>query len=61
MTGQTAIATGLFHKGRVFCFRPHPERTAGLEEMLLRAVAWSAGEGVFQPLIYRALSNLKRN
>ncbi len=47
MLGQTAIATGVFHQGRVFCFSPHPERTAGLEKMLLRAVIWSAREGIF--------------
>lgn len=44
MLGQTAIATGVFHQGRVCCFSPHPERTAGLEKMLLRAVSWCAGE-----------------
>jgi len=44
MLGQTAIATCVFHQGRVFCFSPHPERTVGLEKMLLRAVIWCARE-----------------
>jgi N-formylglutamate amidohydrolase/phosphoribosylformylglycinamidine (FGAM) synthase-like amidotransferase family enzyme len=43
MPGTTAIASGTHHKGRVFCFSPHPERTAGLEPMLVRAVWWTGG------------------
>lgn len=42
MTGTTAIAAGKYHQGRVFCFSPHPEKTAGLESMLVRAVTWVA-------------------
>lgn len=47
MLGQTAIATGVFDQGRVACFSPHPERTTGLEKMLLRAVTWCAREAAF--------------
>jgi hypothetical protein len=47
MLGQTAIAAGVYAQGRVACFSPHPERTTGLEKLLLRAVIWSAREGVF--------------
>lgn len=43
MTGTTAIACGTYHQGRVICFSPHPERTAGLETLLTRAVIWAAG------------------
>lgn len=43
MPGTTAIASGTHHKGRVFCFSPHPERTTGLESMVVRAVWWTAG------------------
>lgn len=43
MPGTTAIASGVHRKGRVFCFSPHPERTAGLEPLLVRAVWWTAG------------------
>jgi N-formylglutamate amidohydrolase/phosphoribosylformylglycinamidine (FGAM) synthase-like amidotransferase family enzyme len=42
MPGTTAIASGVHHKGRVFCFSPHPEKTAGLEPLLVRAVWWTA-------------------
>lgn len=42
MLGATAIASGGYHKGRVFCFSPHPEKTAGLEGVLTRAVLWTA-------------------
>jgi len=47
MLGQTAIAAGVYDQGRVACFSPHPERTAGLEKLLLRAVIWSAREDIF--------------
>ncbi len=42
MKGTTAIASGEFGKGRVFCFSPHPEKTKGLESFLDRAIAWAA-------------------
>ena len=42
MLGATAIAAGEYHKGRVLCFSPHPEKTAGLEPLLTRAVLWTA-------------------
>ncbi len=34
MIGTTAIARGRFGQGRVVCFSPHPEMTAGLEAFL---------------------------
>jgi beta-aspartyl-peptidase (threonine type) len=42
MKGTTAIASGEFGRGRVFCFSPHPEKTKGLENFLYRAIAWAA-------------------
>lgn len=42
MKGTTAIASGEFGKGRVFCFSPHPEKTKGLEPFLDRAIAWAS-------------------
>ncbi len=42
MPGTTAIACGEFEKGRVICFSPHPEKTPGLEGMLLEAIDWVA-------------------
>lgn len=44
MIGTTAVASGKFGKGRVFCFSPHPEKTPGLEPFLYRAVAWAAND-----------------
>jgi putative intracellular protease/amidase len=43
MPDTTAIASGSHHKGRVLCFSPHPERTDGLESLLVRGVWWAAG------------------
>ncbi|MBL9116752.1 MAG: hypothetical protein JNJ83_17220 [Verrucomicrobiaceae bacterium] len=41
MTGAPAIAVGEFGKGRVVAISPHPEQTAGLDEMVRNAVRWS--------------------
>ena len=38
MIGTTAIARGRFGKGRVICFSPHPEMTAGLESFVQDAI-----------------------
>jgi len=38
MRGTTAIARAPFGEGRVICFSPHPEKTAGLEGMIARAI-----------------------
>jgi hypothetical protein len=43
MIGTTAIARGMFDKGHVILISPHPEKTDGLDEMIRRAVDWSAG------------------
>ncbi len=40
MPGTTAIARCTIGKGRVFCFSPHPEKTQGLESMVLEAIGW---------------------
>ena len=40
MPGTTAIARSPFESGRVFCFSPHPEKTPGLESMVLEAIEW---------------------
>lgn len=42
MKGTTAIAAAAFGDGRVLCFSPHPEKTPGLEYMILRAITWTA-------------------
>jgi glutamine amidotransferase-like uncharacterized protein/N-formylglutamate amidohydrolase len=42
MPGCTAIASGVFHKGRVLCISPHPELTDGQEQLLLRGIEWAA-------------------
>lgn len=42
MLGCTAITSSVFHKGRVFCFSPHPELTDGQEQLLLRGIDWAA-------------------
>lgn len=44
MMGTTAIASGRFGEGRVFCFSPHPELTKGLGPLLHRAVHYVAAE-----------------
>jgi len=38
MIGTTAIARGRFGQGRVICFSPHPEMTAGLEVFVQDAI-----------------------
>ena len=38
MIGTSAIARGRFGKGRVICFSPHPEMTAGLETFVQDAI-----------------------
>jgi N-formylglutamate amidohydrolase len=38
MIGTTAIARGRFGMGRVICFSPHPEMTAGLESFVQDAI-----------------------
>jgi len=40
MVGTTAIAAGRYGRGRVFCFSPHPEKTAGLESFVAQAITW---------------------
>ncbi|HWA99767.1 MAG TPA: BPL-N domain-containing protein [Pirellulales bacterium] len=43
MKGTTAAARGAFGRGHVFCFSPHPEKTAGLDNFITSAVRWAAG------------------
>ena len=43
MVGTTAVTASTFEKGRVFCFSPHPEKTEGRMDMVLRAILWTAG------------------
>ncbi len=38
MKGTTAIARGKFGEGRVLCFSPHPEKTEGLESLVIHAI-----------------------
>ncbi|MFN3409742.1 MAG: succinylglutamate desuccinylase/aspartoacylase family protein [Limisphaerales bacterium] len=42
MIHSPAIFSGVFQNGRVVCVSPHPESTAGLEDMIPRAVNWVA-------------------
>ena len=42
MIGTTAVAAGRFGSGRVICFSPHPEMTAGLHEIVHRSIDWVA-------------------
>jgi putative intracellular protease/amidase len=46
MQGTTAMASGIFGKGRVFVISPHPEQTAGLDGLVRQAVAWVADRDV---------------
>ena len=43
MPGTSAIVRARYGDGRVFCFSPHPELTAGREQMVATAVHWLAG------------------
>ncbi len=43
MPGSAAAAAGLWGRGRVVVFSPHPEYTPGLEAMVARAIEWLAG------------------
>lgn len=42
MLNSPAIFSGVFQNGRVVCVSPHPESTAGLEDMIPHAVNWVA-------------------
>lgn len=42
MIGTTAIASGEYEKGKVICFSNHPEKSEGVEELLLHAVQWAS-------------------
>lgn len=44
MKGTTAIARAPFGKGRVIAISPHPEKTPGRDEVLQRAIRWTAGK-----------------
>lgn len=48
MIGTTAIAQGRFGQGRVICFSPHPEMTAGLEAFVQDAIDYVNRTGKFQ-------------
>lgn len=44
MKGTTAIARAPFGKGRVVAISPHPEKTPGRDDVLQRAIRWTAGK-----------------
>lgn len=44
MPGTAAMTTSQFHLGRCVLFSFHPELTAGLEQVEVRAVLWAAGK-----------------
>jgi hypothetical protein len=50
MPNTPAIISGLYGKGRVLCFSPHPEYTKGIETFINRAVRWSVDRPVDQRL-----------
>ena len=50
MIDTPAIVAGKFGFGRVVLFSPHPEKTNGLEELIMRAVVWSSDPSVDAPL-----------
>lgn len=43
MKGTTAAAAATFGKGRVIAISPHPERSEGLDGVIRRSIAWTAG------------------
>lgn len=43
MVGTTAIAAGEYGGGRVLCFSPHPEKSAGPHGFIESGVRWAAG------------------
>ena len=49
MKGTVAAARGTFGKGRVFCYSPHPEKTAGLDRFLEQAVRWTGASDAGAP------------
>ena len=44
MVDSPAIASGSYGQGRVLFVSPHPEQTAGLEDLVRRAAEWTAGK-----------------
>lgn len=44
MSGMTAAASGLYGRGRVLVWSPHPEGTPGLEPLVQGSLRWLAGE-----------------
>lgn len=42
MVNSPAMVAGTFGKGRVLCSSPHPEQTAGMEGLIVRAAKWAA-------------------
>ncbi|MAF66229.1 MAG: hypothetical protein CMJ84_11310 [Planctomycetes bacterium] len=42
MVGKPAAVRSLYGAGRVLLFSPHPEKTAGLEAVIERGLAWAA-------------------
>jgi len=44
MPGTTCLTCSTYQMGRCVLFSFHPELTAGLEQLDVRAVKWAAGE-----------------
>jgi hypothetical protein len=42
MVNSPAVFAGQFERGRVICISPHPEQTAGLDDIVPKAVRWVA-------------------
>jgi hypothetical protein len=47
MVDSPAVIAAEYKHGRVVCISPHPEQTAGLEDIVPRVVEWAfAGKGI---------------
>lgn len=49
MVDTPAIVSGQYGFGRVILFSPHPEKTAGLEDLIMRAIDWGTDAAVSTP------------
>ena len=50
MINSPAVVSGVYGKGRIICFGPHPEQTPGMEPVLWRSLLWAANRSLQTPL-----------
>jgi hypothetical protein len=50
LLGTTAVAYGVYGKGRVLCYSPHPELTEGLAKLVRFAIHSVARRAVDRPV-----------